>query len=348
MKRSTISKALCILQFLIPLSLSTGGMAAESTAESTADKLSMVVLGDSVTMGVWADSNLGDPGSRFYREALQLQVQANLMALVSGRKVNDLSNAKKYASVIDRFFGFISRKHLSGLIGNQEYSVPTMIKERTGRDVEVIEATVMAGCYEISEFALSKLDKQIKRNGGQLDPDFVFVDFNAMDFVFNVSTQLYQQNVRRTLAAVVQRFPRATIVASPLVNMVRVMTTLFDKLTIPGRLGLGRMTCAQSYNRIGFDQSLGLNPSTPPEEVSAKLAKLGEMQAILGAELDALGRSDAEFGFDGFEGRVIRVESASTRDDEIYRYLAADCIHPNVEGQKLLARQIWAAIEAEL
>jgi len=344
MKRNAMLNQVLVVLALLAVTAHT----RYANAASADDKIGMVVLGDSVTMGVWADSSVGDPGNRFYREALQLQIQANLMALVSGQKVNDLSNAKKYASVIDRFFGFIGRKPLSGLIGNQDYSIPTLIKERTGRDVELVEATVMAGCYEISDFALKKLDKQIQRNGNRIDPKFIFIDFNAMDFVFNLPTEAYQQNVRRTLAALVQRFPHATVVASPLVNMVRVMTNSFDKLAIPGRLGLGRMTCAQSYSRIGFDQSLGLSPTTSPDEIAAKLSKLEAMRAILATELDALERADSESGFAEFEGRVIRVESASTPDDEIYRYLAADCVHPNVEGQKLLAKQIWAAIESAL
>ncbi len=320
----------------------------QGTAFAAQDPVKMVVLGDSVTMGVWADSSVGDPGNRFYREAIQLQIQANLMALVGGRKVNDLSNAKKYAAVIDRFFGFIGRKNLSALIGNQNYSIPTLIKERTGRDVELLEATVMAGCYEISEFALAKLDRLISQNGNSADPQFVFVDFNAMDFVFNLPQENYQLNVRRTLAAIVQRFPRSTIVVSPLVNIVKVMTSSFDKLAVPGRFGLGRMTCADSYNKVGFDQSLGLNPSTPSDEIAAKLSKLEDMREILASELDALERSDGEMGFASFEGKVIRVAETSTPERQIYNYLAADCIHPNVEGQKLLAKQIWSAIEDSL
>ena len=112
--------------------------ASQAQIDDPADSIFMMVLGDSVTMGVWADAALGDPKPDFYLQSLRVQLQAGIFSLLFGRRVNDLSNAKKYAAIIDKNFGYISRKHLSALIGDQTYSIPTKLKNAHGRDVEVL------------------------------------------------------------------------------------------------------------------------------------------------------------------------------------------------------------------
>jgi len=311
------------------------------------DPLFMLVLGDSVTMGVWADATLGSPKPEFYLESLRVQLHAGLFSLLSGRRVNDLSNAKKYAAIIDKNFGYISRKHLSALIGDQSYSIPSLLKQQQGRDVEVLPATVLAGCYELADAVFDKIDRFFVDHRGHKDPDLIFINFNAMDFVFNSTISVFEQNVKKTLTRLAVRFQHSTMVVTPLVDVVTLIRTVYDRTAVPARFGFKSLTCSDAYAMVGFDKAVGVTSATPPTEIDVKEQKLAQMQQVLDDELWALGSRSTSEAYEAFSGKVIRVGRMDPPDGLWYPYLAADCIHPNVEGQKLLGASIWQALEAE-
>ena len=98
---------------------------------------------------------------------------------------------------------------------------------------------------------------------------------------------------------------------------------------------------------VGFDKAVGVTSATPPAEIDIKEQKLAQMQQVLDDELWALGSHSTSEAYETFSGKVIRVGRMDPPDGLWYPYLAADCIHPNVEGQKLLGASIWQALEAE-
>ena len=315
-------------------------------ADSHQESKFMIVMGDSVTLGVWADTKLGSPQATFYLEVLRMQLHAALLAFFTGQRVDDATNVKRYAEVIDRNFFYIQKRHLSALIGDQPYALPKLMEHESGAKVEVFAATVLAGCYQLSQMLFDKIEVFYRDHPGHKNPDYVFINFNAMDFMFNTPNEIFADQVKNLFHNVADRFPETTVVVTPLIDIVSVMKTSFDKLTIPGRFGFPPMYCADSYKKVGFGNLVGLNSATSDAEIEEKRSKLKFMQDIIDAELLSLDeRSSDDDSYRKFSGKVIKVDSFLPPGGLWYPYLAVDCIHPNMEGQRLMGYQIWQAIQ---
>ena len=212
----------------------------------------MLVLGDSITKGVWADTALGEGSPEIYWEMPLIELHMKVLQLLSGKRVNDLSNTQKYATLIDRNFDYISRRNLSALIGDQPYSIPSLLRQAQSKKVEVFDASILAGCYQISKPIFAKIEKFYDEHKNHQDPDLIFLNFSAMDFVFNSTVSDFEDNVRLTFAMVAKRFPNTTIVVTPLLDVVSMMTASYNMVTLPAKFGMNALRCADSYKKIGF------------------------------------------------------------------------------------------------
>ena len=309
------------------------------------DKFFMLVLGDSITKGVWADTTLGEGNPKFYWEMPLIEVHMKMLQLLSGKRVNDLSNTMKYATLIDRNFDYISRRNLSALIGDQPYSIPSLIKKAQSREIEVFDASILAGCYKISNLIFAKIEKFFLEHKNHHDPDLVFLNFSAMDFVFNSTIDDFEDNVRQTFARVAKRFPNTTIVVTPLLDVVSMMTASYDMVTLPAKFGVNAIRCADSYRKIGFDVAVGVTATISEQEIFDKTAKLAAMQRVLDSEISALQDQTGPAAYEQFSGRVIRVDPLPVPGGRWSPYLAVDCIHPNTAGQRLIGQNIWRALQ---
>ena len=323
------------------------GCALATQAQEVSDDkpFFMLVLGDSVTKGVWADTVLGTSNPNAYRQLARTQVQAGLFELLTGHRVNDMSNSQSYALIIDHYFDFISRPELSALIGHQTYSIPTLVQQLTQRRVEVFSATMLAGCFQNSELLFDKIEDFYRVHKDHADPNLVFVNFNAMDFVFKPTLEDFGSNVKRTFEKLAKRFPNTTIVVSPLVDIVTMMTTSYDMVAIPAHFGMSALRCADTYQKVGFDTAVGVSATTPAEDILKKNATLLAMQQLLDDEIGAIREHVTSAAYEQFFGQVIRVDPISPLGGRWSKYLAMDCIHPNIQGQILIGQNIWRALE---
>jgi lysophospholipase L1-like esterase len=323
------------------------GCASATHAQGVSDDkpLFMLVLGDSVTKGVWADTALGTSNPDAYRQLARTQIQAGLLELLTGRRVNDISNSQKYALIIDHYFDFISRTELSALIGHQPYSIPTLVRQVMQRPVEVFSATMLAGCFQNSDLLFDKIEDFYRAHNDHADPNLVFVNFNAMDFVFKSTIEDFGSNVKRTFEKLAKRFPKTTIVVSPLVDIVTMMTTSYDMVAIPAHFGMPALRCADTYQKIGFDTAVGVSATTSAEDILKKNVTLLAMQQLLDDEIGAIRDHVTSAAYEQFVGQVIRVDPMSPPGGRWSPYLAMDCIHPNIQGQALIGQNIWRALE---
>jgi lysophospholipase L1-like esterase len=307
----------------------------------------VVVLGDSITMGVWADTRLGAPNPRFYWQSLRAEAEGVVRAFVNGVRINDLSNAAKYARMIDRYFGFIARKNLSGLIGTQDYSLRYELGRRLGRDVNLVEATVLAGSYQISDVALEKIDRLASKGALPESVELVVIDFHGMDVVFNGSVEDFAVNVQQTLLGVGQRFPEALVLVAPLLDVTGMVLSVEGLVTIP--LGVLRpvITCRNAYDKVGFSEALGLFSFAPAGDPSDYLhlreARFSRMQDALREEVRAF--NDHDLPYENWQGRAGLIRDRTVRESEWPGLLAVDCIHPNIDGQRLLVQDLLATLD---
>ncbi len=308
----------------------------------------VVILGDSVTMGVWADTRLGAPNGRFYWQALRAEVQATLQAFVHGVKVNDLSNARKYSKLIDKYFGFIARRKISGMLGDADYSLKPQLEARLSRPVVITEASVLAGSYILSTELLAKID-EYRREGTFSNADLVIIDFHGMDVVFAGSVDDFSQHVRVTLRGIADRFPDATVVVTPVLDVLSMVLSVHDLVTVPGGFMRAPMRCRDAYSKIGFSQSLGLFEYAPniyaADDLTKKRQRYNAMQDILRDEVYALDGQDLMSGYDKFKGRAIYAIRREIGPSEWAGILAVDCIHPNIDGQKLLVEDLLSSLD---
>jgi hypothetical protein len=333
-----------ILSLVVTLVLST--LPAPIAGAAKDDSIFMMVLGDSVTLGVWADVPLGHPDPRFYGELFGIQLQASLLELLTGEKVDDLSNAKKYAALVDRNFSYLTRRQWSGLIGTKSYSLPRLIETETGKRVEVMTAAILAGCYQLGSLLYDKIEDFYKTHPLHKDPDLVVINFNAMDFIFATPQDEFEQYVKILFQRLAARFPHSTFVVTPLADVVSLMTESFRLTTIPGGFGLPSLRCYESYQKVGFGGMIHLNPSTPPHAIEELKETWNAMQSALDRELELWSsQRDDDNPYALFTGHVIKTERVSPPDGTWAPFLAIDCIHPNSKGQKLLGTVVWSALK---
>ena len=334
------------IKVLLPLMwLFASHLAHATTSLSDTKPLFVAVMGDSVALGVWADAPLGTPGPRFYVTAAEAQLEAAMLSAFTGTRIDDLSDAEKYSTTLDHYFGYIARKPFSALIGKQEYSLPGRIKRATGKDIELFDTSFLAGCYRLSSIHLQRLRDFMTKHPGHKAPDFIVVNFSAMDFVFNSSLERFEADLRAFYQQVTTDFPHTTIIVNPLVDVVTSMSTSFDEVAVP--IPLKPMTCAENYERIGFGSQIGMKKGITEEELNILHDKLNTMNDMIAAEVAAMEARVAPYN--EFSGRAIEQESFQPAEGSLWRdYLSADCIHPNIKGQRGFSELVWAAVRDQL
>ena len=335
-------------KIFIPLIWLMATFSSFATSLSAADgkqneqPLFIAVMGDSVALGVWADSRVGAPGPHFYANAATAQVESTLLSAFTGYKINDLSNAERYSTLIDHFFGYIARKPFSALIGKQAYSLPQRIKRATGKDVELVDTSFLAGCYRLSPIHLKRLREFMQKHPGHRAPDFIFINFTAMDFVFNSTIERFENDLHLFYATLAKEYPHATIVVNPLVDVVSSMSTSLDEVAVPGNLLMKPMTCADNYARVGFGAIIGIQKGVSDEHLAVLHEKLRAMNAIISTEVASLAAHVAPY--DAFAGKALEIGPFEPPTGKWSDFLAADCIHPNIMGQKSYSDLIWEAV----
>ena len=310
------------------------------------DPLFVVVMGDSVALGVWADSKAGAPGPYFYASATSASLETSLIVAFNKFRVRDLSNAAKYSAEVDRLYWYISRPQFSALTGRQDYSIPERIEQATGRDVELLDTSFLAGCYRLSPLHLNHLDRFMRKHPGHKAPDLIFVNFTGMDFVFNDSITRFDRDIHMFYSRLTGEYPNSTIIVNTLVDVVSSMSTSLDEVALPGNFLFKRSTCADNYQRVGFGSLIGIKRGVTEEHLDMLHEKLDTMNRMIAFELAAI--DSHIYPYEAFAGKAIEVGAFVPGTGRWIDYLAADCIHPNIRGQKRYSELVWDAIRDQI
>ena len=306
------------------------------------DPIFIITLGDSAAKGVWADSSLGAPGAGFYWSAFLSSVESSLLKRIFGydHTYSPLQGARDHIQDIEKLFGHVAREYLSGIAGNQDYSLPVRIENHTGRKTKVLNASFLAASYTTSSLALEKIDKFYKKNPFHIKPQAVFISYNGMDFMFEETLANFQASVKNLLKETSDRFPDTHIVVTELVDMVGILTNQ-DQLAIPSGVLLEAHYCSDVYDRIGFGKRHGLKPGLTGQHVEMHRRKIKKMNQILAKEISDFEQAGLANGTPKKIDLVSTVAHANWAP-----YLAADCLHPNKNGQKLISDEIWKKVLA--
>ena len=306
----------------------------------------IAVFGDSVTDAVWADTSLGKPGADQIFGLLTGKALLPIVAAMAKKTTGYPVRAQRYAEQIDRYFGFIKRKSLSAFMGDQSYSLPVRLQTYTHRKTEVFDGAMIAGGYTFADKLLARLDLFLRQHPQHKPPDLILVSFNGMDFIYNLKVEEFDRDVTAFYAKLVREYPKATIVATPLLDVVTVLTSLNDYQAIRPQGFLKGFTCREIYSVVGFGALNGLLLDTSDSVVARDRSQLAEMNQVLADTVDAIQSKSEPFA--SFEGNIVLTESFVPTDGDWSPFLAADCIHPSINGQKAYSDLLWGSLEDKL
>lgn len=303
------------------------------------DPLFIALFGDSVSLGTMADATLGNPGPRYYADFIGSLTAGTVYDYIA-KQINRQPTEDEQHELIQKLFGNMARKYLSPYLGSQDYSLPVLIEEKTGLTPKVYNGAQMAGSYNFSHIYLDKFARFYKRNPFHKKPELVVVNFNGMDFMESRSPEVYQAKVKNFYRRLTAMVPQAKIVVSGIKDPVALLTHP-DRVAIPYS-PIGPVTCSTVYKVVRFANSTGLFPGASQEAIDAARARLEVLRGILETEVQLINEDRQQYP--SFKGEAIYVDP-SIDDGITADMIAADCIHPNKEAQKIIGDKMWEVIE---
>ncbi|WP_341326695.1 SGNH/GDSL hydrolase family protein [Methylotuvimicrobium sp. KM2] len=302
-------------------------------------RITVAVLGDSATQGVWANSTLGSPGLDFYlsvSKAINRLERLRPAQLVLIQQPE--SNLMAYSRLMERKFKFTANTQLSATAGNQSYSFATRLKQHTNRSVRILNVGFLAGSYKFSRHQLRRLKNKLAGR----KPDYILVNFNIIDAVSGDTPDRFKINVKGFFNTLIRRYPRSQIIVTPLQDLSP-MSALADIVSIPAFMGLPATTCRDIQLRAyGFFKSLYSDPA----EMLRLQQNVADMNQLLSDEITKI--RNRQLFYSAFQGKIALTENLPQMNQDWKEYLAADCVHPNLKGQAIIGDMLWDAFVREL
>lgn len=325
--------ALCYLAW-------TSALATESASASPLPldrPLYMAVFGDSVTRGTMADAQMGAPNARFYADMLRGKAVVGFQMSVNALFGKPNPTEGDIAS-IERNFSHMSRLPLSAFVGDREYSLPKHIEQATSYRPRVYNGAILAAGFHTADIALTRFERHQRSGFGHAEPDLIVVNFNGIDFINNVSIETFTKDVSHFLTRIKKLAPHALVFITEFANPIPTLTAP-DRQAAPRTiLTPNGLTCHTLYRQLQFAAKTGISSTSTPEEIALATERLTAMRDIVAAAIDRTNRESPS-------GEIVLIKGMS--DDEgadASSHLAADCIHPDVSGQKIIGDQLWKAV----
>jgi hypothetical protein len=306
---------------------------------STEDAMSIAVFGDSVTMATMADAKFGSPGPRYYWDFFRSVSGGLIYDATLGRLKPTPSDEEKHLR-LGKQFGNMARIGLSPYLGSKPYSIPVLIKNRTGNSPAIYNGAQMAGSYHFSHLYLDKFEAFLKSGKA---PDLVFVNFNGMDYMDNRGPTAYQAVVRAFYQRLAALAPNAKIIVTEIGNPIPLLTAE-DRVAIANG-PTGPIMCSDIYRTVKFGNDTGLYHGAPDTVIQQAEERLGAYRRVLADELTALNQ-DRDL-YPQFTGKAYLLK-ASEDAQTFVDHLSADCIHPDTYVQKLIGLRLWELVQTVL
>lgn len=319
----------------IKILLFTSLLLQASLAFAAPAKMLVAVFGDSVTKGAFANSALGNPGLDFYLEANKIiQRLEGLSSRQHALLNNPASNPAAFTQLMERTFGFVSHPELSGAAGNQPYSFPSRLGAYHQRPIKVLNVALLSGSYQQAQSQLNKLALML----GYQKPEYIVLNFSVIDLLLEQPIEEFRRSVQDFLKKLARHYPRSMLIVTPILDPTP-MLTLADRVSMPAFFGLDAYTCS-AIRKAGYQLFVSIDENSPPEAITQLQAKVKAMNQVLKEEL-----SNSKTGF---KGRIVITETPTAKDGHWENYLAADCTHPNINGQKIIGDVLWNAYWQQL
>lgn len=299
----------------------------------------IALFGDSVSMATMADAKMGNPGPRFFADFLSSIATAKLYEATLGRFKPTPDEVERHEQ-LTKFFGNMARIPLSPYLGNQDYSLPVLIKEVTGLEPKVYNGAQMAGSYHFGDVYLDKFEKFFQRNPFHKKPELIVVNFNGMDFMDNRKPEEYAASLRDFYTRLTKLSPFSTLVVTGIGDPIPLLTYP-DRVSVP-HSPFGPITCSKLYETVRFGNSTGVYPGAPDSAIAAARERLYALRQVLVDEIERV-NNDQEV-YPHFKGEAVLVPAAED-DGTMAEHIAADCIHPDTVLVEATGWRMWDVIK---
>lgn len=292
----------------------------------------IAVFGDSGTRATVADSVVGFPGQNFRLSLMQSLMTSTMKGFP------EVSHERSYFINMNRDYQFLARDHLSAFLGNQTYSIPSKIRQKTSRRVRIANAALLAGSYRSSVFQREIIEDSYNKVNRKAD--MVIINYSGLDFARGETLSDFSDLVSQHFEWVRDHHPQKPILITKFPDIVSLMTRA-DQISLPdGYIGKA-MTCQDLMTKMKFGGEVKLHPKSPPSEVQKASAKLAKMNQIIESKATDL------LGYQAGSGKVSILDN-NPPEKRWQDYLAADCVHPNQFAQRYLAELSWAELSKHI
>ncbi len=304
----------------------------QDTNNATPVDIQMVVLGDSISTGVFADSSVEGEVSGTFLDSLHGLVP-DIGSVLSLFTSSDQGFSVQ--TLQDNF----SRPDLIAWTGDSSWSHETRLRAN-GHDVEALNLAVVGDRIQDAGAQLDRLD-QTYSQGSFEKANYFVLQFGANDFCGGTNTDSFRQSLTTTLDRIKDTHPDAVtlVLGVPAIDKVFAITSggtnpatisresVIAKWSVPSILATD----------IGVDcsmlrQSFEFCPIIEQTNQSSAQATIDEMNQIVAEVIDS--RSE-----------VVHFEGFSDPDFISKENLGVDCFHPNQNAQKIMADESWDLIQ---
>lgn len=276
----------------------------ETSSETKPNRL--VVLGDSITVGVLANTNLGDGDA--ITALLEKNVKNIAAALtkdvaISQEELDEIGNEKN------------AHPELTALQGSEEWALPAQL----GIEKKDVIAFAKNGSKlsQIADLHLPKINEALKASNNKNPVTHVAMMLGANDFCSGISAEEFRKNASKSLNTLVGEFPDSKILVAFLPPFDKLSTFKYEYIAKP------KVSCEVFQNHYCARMKKG-----DPEEFKSFNKVLKEEVAKISATTKA---------------NIVTVDATESLAVTSEK-MAVDCFHPNVEGQKLIADAFKAVL----
>ena len=304
----------------------------------------VVAFGDSVSHGVWADTEVGKPNLRFYA-SISYALAMRSMTKAIGAGYEDIHDETAKARYFDWLFGLTKRDRYSALAGSETYAMPSRLKTALGRPVNAKNMALLAATYPSAWVQVADLEKYLKRRPWLGQPDMALINLGAVDFVRKTDPVEFQAGVEQFFARFIHDYPATSLTITDIWPLVSIVTSM-NYVTIAKRSMKDKdVSCADMYKQMQIGVKYGIYPGYKGENIVSAQNYLDQLNAVIAAEVKKIAARQSPYA--EFRGKVVFVTDLFPPSGEGWKsYLAIDCFHPSKSGQALLAQKMWDALSS--
>ncbi len=275
----------------------------------------LVIFGDSVASGMFADTNLGDNATND---------QARQFAELVKIKTSTSPESLDYFKAVQRVS---AKPEKTAFAGRESYSYSARLQQQTGKKYAVWNFAVPGTTTETMQEQIPRA-KETPAFSSDNEPLIIF-HMGANDFC-DRRLGVFRETYAKRLQEIADLNPKSKIMTLMIPNVPDVLSRP-DRVAyrLPGR----DLTCKQMREELGFCAKVAINVGQSKSDIQPFHAELAEMNKAIKEETEKLASRLNKIG------KIIYADYNFA--DLTDAHLAIDCFHPSSKGQEGLAELTW-------